>query len=119
MLTAGDPPGTSALVVARTNFTVCVPELPATQMRPRAPTLSALAPTVNCIPAKLPKSFRRGRLFRLYPVRKADVPAGRMVVGSVAVSLLVLVSPPPDTVAVLVTLDGALLATFTVRVMAG
>jgi hypothetical protein len=31
----------------------------------------------------------------------------------------VLVSPPPDTAAVLVTLAGALLATFTVSVIAG
>ena len=42
-----------------------------------------------------------------------------MVVTSLAVSLVVLVSPPPETVAVLVTEAGALLATFTVRVMAG
>ena len=42
-----------------------------------------------------------------------------MVVGSFAVSLLVFVSPPPDTVAVLVTLAGALDATFTVSVIAG
>src|SRR6266516_4458981 len=40
-----------------------------------------------------------------------------MVVGSLSVSLDVSVSPPPDTVAVLVTLAGALPATFTVRVM--
>ena len=42
-----------------------------------------------------------------------------MVVGSLAVLLAVLVSPPPDTVAVLVTLAGALPATFTVRVITG
>jgi len=42
-----------------------------------------------------------------------------MVVTSCAVSLAVLVSPPPATVAVLVTEEGALAATFTVRVMAG
>ena len=36
-----------------------------------------------------------------------------IVVGSVALSLPVLTSPPPETVAELVTLDGALLATFT------
>ena len=41
-----------------------------------------------------------------------------MVVVSLAVSLLVLVSPPPETVAVFVTDAGALLATFTARVMA-
>src|SRR5213592_561622 len=39
-----------------------------------------------------------------------------MLVGSAAVSLVVFVSLPPNTVAVLVTLGGALLATFTVRV---
>src|SRR5437899_2668065 len=43
----------------------------------------------------------------------------RIVVGSFAVLLPVLVSPPPETVAVLVTVTGALLATLTVRVMGG
>src|SRR5712692_2873700 len=42
-----------------------------------------------------------------------------IVVGLVAESLAVLVWPPPETFAVLVTLAAALLATFTVRVMAG
>ncbi len=42
-----------------------------------------------------------------------------IVVMSEAVSFDVFVSPPPDTVAVLVTLAGALLATFTVNVNAG
>jgi hypothetical protein len=41
------------------------------------------------------------------------------VVGSEAESLLVFVSPPPDTVTVLVTLAGALLATLTASVIAG
>ena len=41
------------------------------------------------------------------------------VVGSLAVLLVVLVSPPPETVAVLVTEEGALPATVTVRVIAG
>src|SRR5258708_38560843 len=40
-----------------------------------------------------------------------------MVVWLLAVSLAVLCSPPPDTVAVLVTLDGAFTATFTVSVI--
>src|SRR5437773_11423507 len=39
-----------------------------------------------------------------------------MVVGSLSLLLAVLTSPPPDTVAVLVTLAGALLATLTVSV---
>ena len=39
--------------------------------------------------------------------------------GSVAVSFPVLLSPPPETVAELVTLEGALFATFTVKVIAG
>src|SRR5260370_742754 len=38
-------------------------------------------------------------------------------VASLAVLLAVLTSPPPDTVAVLVTLAGAAAATFTVRVI--
>ena len=42
-----------------------------------------------------------------------------MVVGSVAVSFVVSVSPPPETVAVLITLAGALPATLTLTVNAG
>ena len=42
-----------------------------------------------------------------------------MIVLSFAVSLDVLVSPPPETVAVFVTGEGALPATFTVSVMGG
>jgi hypothetical protein len=42
-----------------------------------------------------------------------------MVVASLAVSLAVLVSPPPETLAVFVTEAGALLATLTVSVMTG
>ena len=48
------------------------------------------------------------------------ITSGRpMNVGSLAVSFEVLISPPPETVAVLVTLAGALAATFTVSVRAG
>jgi len=43
----------------------------------------------------------------------------KMVVGFVAVSLAVLVSPPPDTTAMLLTLAGAFAATVTVAVIAG
>ncbi len=42
-----------------------------------------------------------------------------IVVGSLAVLLVEFASPPPETVAVLVTLAGALVETFTVRVMGG
>src|SRR5258705_473322 len=42
-----------------------------------------------------------------------------MAVLSFAVSLEVLVSPPPETVTVFITEAGALLVTFTVRVIAG
>ena len=42
-----------------------------------------------------------------------------MLVGSLAVSLPVLVWPPPETEAVLVTLDGAFVAALTLTVMAG
>src|SRR5579859_1681058 len=42
-----------------------------------------------------------------------------IVVTSLAVLLAGLTSPPPETVAVLVTLAGALAATFTVNVIAG
>lgn len=41
------------------------------------------------------------------------------MVASAAVSLLVLISPPPETTAMFVTSAGALEATLTVRVMAG
>src|SRR5438552_139305 len=44
---------------------------------------------------------------------------GLMVVGSLAVSLAVFSSPPPATVAVLVSLVGALLAQMRVRVRGG
>ena len=42
-----------------------------------------------------------------------------MVVTSLAWSLLVLVCPPPDTTAILVTEAGAFAATFTVKVITG
>ena len=45
--------------------------------------------------------------------------AARIVVGSLAVLLAELTSPPPETVATLVTLVGALARTFTVTVMGG
>jgi hypothetical protein len=44
---------------------------------------------------------------------------GLMVVGSLAVLLTRLVSSPPEKTAMLVTLRGALVATFTVRVIGG
>ena len=44
---------------------------------------------------------------------------GLIVVASLALSLVVLVCPPPDTVAVLVIVAGAVGATFTVSVIGG
>ena len=41
------------------------------------------------------------------------------VVGSLAISLVILVSPPPETEAVFVKEFGALEATFTIKMMAG
>src|SRR5271168_5403858 len=49
---------------------------------------------------------------------RSGTPDALIVVGLLAVSLVVLVSPPPETAALLVTLDAALLDTFTVRVKA-
>src|ERR1700690_1962071 len=49
----------------------------------------------------------------------AQARAGTMVVTSPAVSLAVLLSPPPETVAVLVTVAGAPAETLTVSVIAG
>src|SRR5215813_3193498 len=47
---------------------------------------------------------------------RAEVP---ICVGSLTVSFAVLISPPPETVAVLVTVGAILLGTFTTSVMAG
>ncbi len=44
---------------------------------------------------------------------------GVMIVGSFAVSFDVMNSPPPETVAVFVTLEGTFAATLTVRVIEG
>jgi hypothetical protein len=54
-----------------------------------------------------------------FVTRKSGAGAGAIVVTSVATLLVVFVSPPPVTVAELVTLDGALPATLTVSVSAG
>ena len=69
-----------------------------------------MAPVCPCV--KLPVCV-------LVMVRSGVPPAALIVVISFAVSLVVLVSPPPDTVAVLVTLAGAFAATLTVSVIAG
>jgi hypothetical protein len=51
------------------------------------------------------------------PGAEGGVVSGVVIdVTSLAVLFVVFVSPPPDTVAVLVTLEGALLETFTVSV---
>jgi hypothetical protein len=55
----------------------------------------------------------------VFVIVRSGTPAATIVVGSSAVSLPVFVSPPPDTLAVLVTLDGAFANTFTVSVSAG
>ena len=77
---------------------------------------------------KLPPSFSgltkvQTLVLRVEELKSSETgaPGGRglMVVGSEAESLLVLVSPPPETVAVLVTLARALAATFTVSAIAG
>jgi hypothetical protein len=52
-------------------------------------------------------------------VESVAVAGVRIVVTSVATSLVVMLSPPPETVAVFVTLAGAFAATFTVSVIAG
>ena len=53
------------------------------------------------------------------PVMAVGAAAGRIVVGSLAVLLAGLTSPPPETVAILVTLAAALAETFTVTVIGG
>src|SRR5271165_374957 len=71
MFTETEAPGTSAPVVAFTNFTACVPLLPATQTRPRAETASGLETGASVIPTHPPKSVRKIGAFNAYPVRKA------------------------------------------------
>src|SRR4051794_20630536 len=58
-------------------------------------------------------------LFRSSDRVTVKVCVGIIVVGSVAVLFAALVSPPPDTVAVLLTDEGALAATLTVNVSGG
>jgi hypothetical protein len=61
-------------------------------------------------------------LGEIAPARLADVEGGyqgMMSVGSLVVLLSGLTSPPPKTVAVLVTLAGALVATLTVMLIGG
>src|SRR5215470_3261908 len=71
-------------------------------------TLTAyVAPVCPCV--KLPLCD--------FAIASFGVSAGLMVVGSLALSLLVLVSPPPETLAALVTEAAAFPATFTVKVM--
>src|SRR5579862_8979119 len=70
MFTDTEAPGTSTPVLAITNFTVCICEFPATQMRPSAETTSGLPPMVTFMPTKFPKSLRKGGLFKAKPVRK-------------------------------------------------
>ena len=53
----------------------------------------------------------------VFVIVRSGLPDALIVVGSDAESLDVFVSPPPDTVAVLVTDDGALFATLTFRVI--
>jgi hypothetical protein len=50
---------------------------------------------------------------------KMDRSGARTVVGSLAVLFAAFASPPPETVAVFVTNEGAFAVTFTVRVIAG
>ena len=50
---------------------------------------------------------------------KMTAVAAVIVVGLLAVSLLVLASPPPETVTMFMTLDGAVAATFTINVISG
>src|SRR5579872_4001541 len=120
MLSSTDPPGTSAPVLALTNLATWVPELPRLQTRPIEAMLRVLKPTVSFIPTQPLKSLRSTGLFRAYAVRKLGaLDTDVMVVTAVAISFVRLASPPPDTVAILVTLDGALVGMLTVSVMGG
>src|SRR6185295_14300996 len=88
------------------SLTVTVPDVaPAPEL---VTVIAYVAPVWPCV--KLPECV-------LLIVRSATT--ALIVVMSLLLSLAVLVSPPPDTVAVLVTLLGALPATFTVSVIAG
>src|ERR1700722_20067446 len=70
MFTCTDPPATSAPVLAATNFTVCIPLLPATQTRPSEETVSGLEPPAKFVPTQPLKLFRRDGASSAYPVRK-------------------------------------------------
>ena len=87
--------------------------MPGTKIRPSELTESALAPTVNFIPAKPLKLLRRGGLFRANPVRKLTPPLF-MIVESIAVAIA---EPPPDTLAMFTWGEVAFTATLTVSVM--
>ena len=52
------PPLTSRPVAASTSLTTCMPELPATMMRPSSVTVRFAAPTVNWPPTQPLKSLR-------------------------------------------------------------
>src|SRR2546421_10777205 len=73
----------------------------------------ALESTTKSMEVELP--FTTCRLLPLPEICNG----GPMCVGSVAVLLLGFTSPPPETVAVLVTLAWMLIGTFTVRVIGG
>ena len=73
------------------------------------------APTAKLLPSTVTEMVVP--TFMVFGVMELTTGNWLIVVGSLAELLVVFVSPPPDTVAVLVTLEGALEATFTVRVM--
>src|SRR5258708_4655245 len=78
------------------------------------PMLEFTSSTVEVVPPAVTSRFKISA-----DNSNGDVTAGFMVVTSVAVSLPALASPPPETVAVLVTDRGALRFTETVSVISG
>jgi hypothetical protein len=99
--------------------------LPAVQRScvvPAGTLSSASEPFALTVPSPTGFTTVHTLVLRLLVLKSSDTggpdAADWIVVGSLAESLLVFVSPPPETVAVLVTVAGALLATPTVSVTA-
>src|SRR5947209_19166809 len=73
-----------------------------------------LASTFKTVKTDFPRETCKLTVWAL--MIRGDVP---ICVGSLAVSFAVLISPPPETVAVLVTVGAMFTGTFTTRVIAG
>src|ERR1700690_3794670 len=94
---------------------------PATVMAPEraAPVFGATVIAAGAVTVTDAEPPAAGKVPGAGPTEYPQSWTSPMAVTSEAVSLAVLVSPPPETVAMLMTLAGASASTFTVRAMAG